>query len=168
MAALVRFRLLKDKNMKWLDSKRAGAGGNGTSQRQNKRSRLSQSLCRPLDYSERWAWGVPPRKRKDSLVPLQWAEPRRSVPGHSHKHSSITASRAFDSRNMLKNKQPINLSFLVCLIIQNSSELTPWLSPTSWWCTIRCSVPPLRSLSPPLHAICPWKSFRFGGPGGFN
>lgn len=39
---------------------------------------------------------------------------------------------------MLKNKQPINLSFLVCLSIQSSYELTPWLSQTSRLHTIHC------------------------------
>lgn len=109
-----------------------------------------------------------PRKWKDSIVPLQWAEPRRSVPGRSHKHSLIIPSRAFDSRNMLKNKQPINLSFLVCLGIQSSNELTPWLSQTSQLHTSRGSTAPLSSSSPPLHAICPWKDFRVWGPWWFQ
>lgn len=40
---------------------------------------------------------------------------------------------------MLKNKQPINLSFLVCLSIQSSNELTPWLFQTSRLHTIHGS-----------------------------
>lgn len=109
-----------------------------------------------------------PRKWKDSIVPLQWAEPRRSVPGRSHKHYLIIPSRAFDSRNMLKNKQPINLRFLVRLSIQSGNELTPWLLQTSWLHTIHCFTAQPSSSFPPLHAICPWKSFRVWGPWWFQ
>lgn len=108
-----------------------------------------------------------PRKWKTSIVPLQWAEPRRRVPGSSLKHSLIIPSRAFDSRNMLKNKQPINLSLLVCPSIQSSSELTPWLFQASD-CTpllLHCTA---WLLLPPLHAICPWKSFKVWGSQWFH
>lgn len=109
-----------------------------------------------------------PRKWKDSIVPLQWAEPRRRVPGRSHKHSLIIPSRAFDSRNTLKNKQPINLSFLVCLGIQSSNELAPWRSQTPH-CT-PSTVPP-HSSAPPLYRrmqSVPAKALGSGGPDGSN
>lgn len=109
-----------------------------------------------------------PRKWKDSIVPLQWAEPRRRVPGRSHKHSLIIPSRAFDSRNTLKNKQPINLSFLVCLGIQSSNELAPWRSQTPH-CT-PSTVPPHSSAPPPHRRMqsVPAKALGSGGPDGPN
>lgn len=64
---------------------------------------------------------------------------------------------------MLKNKQPINLGFLVCLSIQSSDELTLG-SRKHPNCFTAQRTPPLHC----MHAICPWKSSGLWGPWRFQ